>query len=126
MTSLYFVYGTLKKDMRNHSVLKKINANFLAQCKTADNYPMFDLGNGFPYLQEEPGNGNIIHGELFEIDNKFEKHLDDFEGVPELYYRGTITIIYNKQNILVNCYFITDSLSNEELNQTEMLDNWID
>jgi len=125
MDELYFVYGTLKKGMRNHTVLQRCNAELIAEVETIEKYPMFDLGNGFPFLQNKVGVGSIIQGELYKINSRYRKLLDEFEGVPTLYKKGVLTVeIENIKYSNVNCYFITDELSDEELNQVDLFDNW--
>jgi len=125
MDELYFIYGTLKKGMRNYSVLQRCNAELIAEVETVEKYPMFDLGDGFPYLQDKVGIGSIIQGELYKIDSKYQKLLDEFEGVPTLYKKGVLTVeIENFKYSNVNCYFITDELLYEELNQMTLFNNW--
>ena len=120
-----FVYGTLKKDMKNHHILKQMEASFICSAETTKPYPMFDLGNGFPYVQDKKGVGHIIQGEVWVIDEKHEKALDYFEGVPTLYKKGKINAEF--ENLVyedLNCYFISDELDNGELEQVDLMDEW--
>jgi gamma-glutamylcyclotransferase (GGCT)/AIG2-like uncharacterized protein YtfP len=122
----FFIYGTLKKGMRNHHILKKLNAIFIAEVETTNLFSMFDLGNGFPYVQDNPGNGLIIQGELYILEEGIqEKLLDEFEGVPNLYKKGTIDVeVENLKYQDVNCYFISDELTDEELNEVDLFEEW--
>ena len=40
-----------------------------------------------PYLIDKPGNGNNIHGEVYEVDEKMLKNLDVLEDHPNYYQR---------------------------------------
>jgi len=121
----YFVYGTLKKDMKNHHIMKNLNAKFIAPATTIDEYPMFDLGNGFPYVQNKPGIGHVLSGELWTVSEDKVKDLDYFEGVPTLYKKGKISVIHESGGVAVaNCYFITDELDKYEITDVELLKEW--
>jgi len=124
---LVFVYGTLKKNMRNHHVMEKIFAEFVSPAETIEKYPMFDLGNGFPYLQDNPKYGLIIQGELYHINKITEKQLDHFEGVPQLYKKGLIDVEFeNMKYENVNCYFIADELTDDDLNDVDLFEEWVE
>ena len=121
----FFVYGTLKSKMKNHHILRKLRATYIADVETTSKYPMFDLGNGFPFLQDNKGNGLIIQGELYSISSDQEKALDRFEGVPTLYKKGSIEVeVKNLKYSDVNCYFISDELTNDELNEVDLFEDW--
>jgi len=102
---LVFTYGTLKKDFSNHHILERVQAKYLGEVHTVLKYPMFNLNDTFPYLQDNPGIGEIIKGDLFYIDEIHEEYLDSFEGVPELYKSGIIEVIYNNEIVFARCYF---------------------
>ena len=125
--NLYFIYGTLKKGKRNDHIMKQVKGEFICPVETVKPYPMFDLGNGFPFLQDSIHFGKIIQGELYLVDEKYDKKLDYFEGVPSLYKRGTITVEF-EDNVYddINCYFITDELTNGELEQVDFINEWED
>ena len=124
----FFVYGTLKKGMKNHHILRKLKATYVADVETTKPYPMFDLGNGFPFVQDKPGKGLIIQGELYVIeDDEQEKSLDRFEGVPSLYKKGLIDVeVENLKYDDMNCYFISDELTDDELNDVNLFEEWQD
>jgi gamma-glutamylcyclotransferase (GGCT)/AIG2-like uncharacterized protein YtfP len=122
MTEIFFVYGTLKRRMKNHGIIEKLKGKFISEAISTYKFPMFDLGNPFPYLQNTKGKGKIINGELFEIPKNKIKDLDYFEGVPDLYKKGTIEVNGNK----VNCYFITDELTEEELSEIKTFNEWVE
>jgi len=99
-----FIYGTLKSNHYNNYVLKKYNPNYLGKVQTLNKYPMFKTYYPFPYIQNDKGIGEYIIGELYEIDDKYIKNIDDFEGVPDLYYKEKIKIKYLKSNKIENVY----------------------
>jgi len=121
-----FVYGTLKSDCRNNDIMKKVEGEFLFPCSTTKPFPMFDLGNGFPFLQNKSGYGNIIEGELWKVPNSASEVLNEFEGVPTLYKNGSIEVEFENKVISAYCYFITDELNEEELKDVELLSEWVE
>ena len=123
----FFVYGTLKKGMKNSHIMEKVQAEFISECSTIEKYPMFDLGDGFPYVQDKHGSGMKIYGELYNVDKKYESSLDYFEGVPILYKKGIIGVEYEGVKYSdINCYFIANELKDEELTDVELFDNWME
>lgn len=117
-TELFFIYGTLKRGMRNNCIMKDASAEFISKVKTSKKYSMFDLGHGFPYLQDNPR--SVIHGELWKVRKSEIKKLDYFEGVPELYKKGKISVeLESTVWDDVNTYFITDELTQEEINSLD-------
>jgi len=121
----FFVYGTLKRTMKNSHIMRRVKAEYVADVETIKPYPMFDLGNGFPYVQDNPGKGLILQGELFVVEEEHEKFLDRFEGVPTLYKKGKIDVeLENLQYLDVDCYFISDELTDDELNEVNLFEEW--
>lgn len=118
---LIFTYGTLKSGCKNSSVLAGVDATLIGHAETVLPYPMFDLGDGFPYLQDDPGDGQSITGEVWEVQDKFQDRLDDFEGVPNLYVRGNIDVYLNSETENVLCYFKAKKVS---LDNLDLMDIW--
>jgi len=119
---LFFVYGTLKKGMNNHSVLKRLKATFISPVETIEKYPMFKLREPFPYLQDEKGKGKIIQGELWELDEDCISALDSFEGVPFLYKKGKIAVEFENDVFEeINVYFKAEEIP---LNEIDLIDEW--
>ncbi|XP_034470032.1 gamma-glutamylaminecyclotransferase B-like isoform X2 [Hippoglossus hippoglossus] len=91
-----FVYGTLKRGQPNyHRMFDAANgkAEFLASALTAERYPLVIAGNlNIPFLLNLPGRGHKIHGEIYEVDDKMLRFLDDFESVPTLYQRTLVQV----------------------------------
>ena len=124
---LVFVYGTLKNNCSNHEVLRKIlKTNGYISVKTIEKYPLYKLSDPFPYLENKPGVGKRIKGQIFDIKEKNEKILDNFEGVPDLYKKGTIDVLDSMGNIYknVNVYFRAKPLYSFE--NIELIDDWME
>jgi len=85
-----FVYGTLKRGCCNHKLLKDFKA-FKAKA------PGIELheGPGYPYAVRGKG---IIFGELYFIDTKTLKKLDDLEEHPNYYVRQKTKVIILPDN----------------------------
>jgi gamma-glutamylcyclotransferase (GGCT)/AIG2-like uncharacterized protein YtfP len=122
---LLFIYGTLKNDFENNYILKNMNAKYICNVSTSGKYPLFQLNQNFPYLQNTPGIGQIVKGELWEVEKIYIDDLDYFEGAPTLYYRDKIEVFDIDNNLFnVQSYFKTDVLSNEKLSSIELLEEW--
>lgn len=88
-----FVYGTLKRGFPNHHFMN--GATFVGTGATVEAYPLVVGGQFFtPYLLPEPGVGQRIRGELWDVPDAMLPALDDLESVhlPNGYRRQQITI----------------------------------
>jgi gamma-glutamylcyclotransferase (GGCT)/AIG2-like uncharacterized protein YtfP len=72
---MVFIYGTLKKNGENHSLIKK--EKFITPAYI-HGY-LYDLGVGVPAVEIE-NTRDKVYGELYEIDDDFIDELDEFEG----------------------------------------------
>jgi gamma-glutamylaminecyclotransferase len=90
MKTILFVYGTLKRGMKNHRLLA--GQAFLTSARTKPCYRLLDLGN-YPGLIADNEHGLAIHGELWEIDEPTLAQLDVFEGVPSQFQRRPVDIV---------------------------------
>ncbi|WP_456402146.1 gamma-glutamylcyclotransferase family protein [Persephonella sp.] len=88
MKNLIFVYGTLRKGFGNHRLLE--NAEFLGIGRTKEKYKM--TANGIPFVSKNEPVSYII-GEVYKIDDKTLKRLDELEGHPDWYKREKVKII---------------------------------
>src|ERR1043166_9444373 len=82
MTHL-FVLGTLKRGFPNHHYLD--GAAFLGRYYTCEPYPLIVAGPWYaPMMFDQPGTGEIIHGELYELDGSILAQIEQLEsiGVP--------------------------------------------
>ena len=86
---LLFVYGTLKRDKKNHYALA--NAHYLNESCTSPDYLLVDLGP-YPGMVEKPQEGFSVQGELFEIPYSLLLELDKIEGSPYLFNLELITL----------------------------------
>lgn len=119
-----FIYGTLKKNRHNHWLLKEIEATYICTVKTYEKYPLFELDEPFPYLQNNPGIGEEVKGELYEIKDEFIDRLDYFEGSPDLYHKNNIKVTDGYLEYDVVTYFKTELLSPADLKKLKLLKNY--
>ncbi len=91
-----FIYGTLKKGQPNHFIIKNTangQAEFLTRARTVERYPLvIDTKYNYPFLLNEPGRGQHVHGEIYCVDQKMLDFLDKFEECPELYQRIKVQV----------------------------------
>ncbi|MFW6046457.1 MAG: gamma-glutamylcyclotransferase family protein [Candidatus Woesearchaeota archaeon] len=78
-----FVYGTLLSGCENHDLLD--NVLFVGKAKTKKKGLLYIINN-IPYLNFKR-NGKNIKGELYLVDERTLKDLDDLEGHPHFYKR---------------------------------------
>ena len=71
-----FVYGTLQRKVFKESMLDMLGSNFIRETRTINKYPMFINDMNVPVLCDRSNIGNIIEGELWEV--------QDIVGVFEL------------------------------------------
>ena len=77
-----FVYGTLKEGFANFGINagRRLPGTFC----TAERYPLFIIGKPFlPWLVHQPGAGEQVIGQLFEVDDKILQQMDRLEQVDE-------------------------------------------
>lgn len=68
-------------------------AEFLASALTTERYPLVIAGKyNIPFLLNIPGQGHRVQGEIYQVDDKMLKFLDDFEGVPTMYQRTPVSL----------------------------------
>lgn len=91
-----FVYGTLKEGQPNYYRMMDSThgtAKFLARARTVDPYPLvIATKNNIPFMLNTPGKGERIRGEIYEVDDKMLKFLDEFESCPEMYQRTLVKL----------------------------------
>lgn len=89
MKTYVFVYGTLKRNGKNHHLL--YNSKFIKECYTTSDYLLYDLG--FYPAMIKSSEGKRIKGEIFEIDYEKLKIFDALECVDYgLYKREIISL----------------------------------
>ncbi|MCA9004977.1 MAG: gamma-glutamylcyclotransferase [Planctomycetaceae bacterium] len=106
---LIFVYGTLKRGFCLGHYLK--GQIFLSDALSTADYTMYDCGS-YPGLVKAESGGVSIHGELWRVDSRCLKLLDEVEGVAEnLYQRGAIQLIQPQVTEPVQTYFYQESVN---------------
>ncbi len=98
-----FVYGTLKRGLRNHYLLG--NPKFLGEAVTLPRYRLIDLGE-HPGLLER--GTTAIRGELWLVASQALAHVDQFEGIPYPFDRRPI-MIQNFADSVEAYFFLGDA-----------------
>jgi gamma-glutamylcyclotransferase (GGCT)/AIG2-like uncharacterized protein YtfP len=102
-----FVYGSLKRGFRHHSVLS--GAELEGEASTAAGYRLVRYG-AYPALVT--GGERRVLGELYRVELDDLPRLDAFEGVPELYRRELVRLEDGSE---AHAYFAVHSGDFEEL-----------
>lgn len=84
MSTLLFVYGTLKRGCQNHQYLA--GQTFVGSARTPRGYRLYDLG-GYPGIARTADDREGVVGEVWSVDDIALQRLDHFEGVHEGLYR---------------------------------------
>jgi gamma-glutamylaminecyclotransferase len=84
MSTLLFVYGTLKRGFSNHGHIA--GQKFIGLARTTPGYRLYDLG-GYPGLVAKSDDHDGVVGEVWSVDEEALQRLDRFEGVHEGLYR---------------------------------------
>jgi gamma-glutamylcyclotransferase (GGCT)/AIG2-like uncharacterized protein YtfP len=91
VSTLLFVYGTLKRGCCNHRLLA--GQSFLGVARTVPGYSLRNLG-GYPGIFPDPADRAGVAGEIWSIAPDALARLDAFEGVPEgLFRRAAIPLL---------------------------------
>ena len=102
-----FVYGTLKSGFANHDELLK-GEKYLGTHVTIDRYPLVITGPwNSPVMFPEPGVGNCVQGEVYEVNETKLKQLDKFEYVhlPRGYKRFELKVMSKTgETLIVEAY----------------------
>lgn len=94
MTSLVFVYGTLKSGYRANYKLE--GGEYIGPAKTPPIFQMFGRGAGFPMITLVEENGHEVLGEVYRVNEATMQSLDQYEGVPHFYKRMRVAAIVDK------------------------------
>jgi gamma-glutamylaminecyclotransferase len=87
-TTTLFVYGTLKRGLRNHGLLA--GQQFLSEACTLPHYRLYDCGP-YPGMVPDQRKGRAVRGEIWRIEDAAFVRLDEFEDV-RLFVRREIEI----------------------------------
>ena len=109
MSSLVFVYGTLKRGARNHRVMA--GQEFVGAARTAPGFRLFAL-DGFPGMVPWPDDRDGVTGEVWRVDALALQRLDAFEGLAEgLYRREAIPLLAPFAEANVEAYLYARDIS---------------
>jgi gamma-glutamylcyclotransferase (GGCT)/AIG2-like uncharacterized protein YtfP len=89
-TFLLFVYGTLKCGGCRHGPLA--SQRFRGEAHTQLGYALYDLGD-YPGLRVDRESGQIVHGEVYEVEETLSAWLDTVEGAPSWFQREPIELV---------------------------------
>lgn len=78
MSTLVFVYGTLKRGGDNHQWIE--DQEFVGEARTAPVYRMYEL-DGYPGMVRDEEGGLSILGEVWSVDERGIEMLDSLEDV---------------------------------------------
>ena len=95
---IVFVYGTLKRRHKRHSVLK--DSKYLGPACTAfHHYEMMDSGLHYPVVFEgaKPDRCGRVDGEAYAVPTETLVKLDNIEGNPFFFKRKPVSIVLKKQ-----------------------------
>lgn len=109
MSSIIFVYGSLKRGFHNQPFLE--HAEYIGDAFTQDRYVMVK-GPHFPFLVKQyPGlTSKPISGELYKVDKKTLSSIDILEGNGFLYHREKVVVRHCYGEILdAWVYFLVDN-----------------
>lgn len=102
MSTLLFVYGTLKRGCHNHRQLA--GQTLLGETCTLPGFRLVDLG-GYPGIVTDPAGGKV-EGEVWRVDQEALRRLDAFEGTDlGLYRRDRIALADAFADQTVEAYF---------------------
>ncbi|MBB4566836.1 gamma-glutamylcyclotransferase family protein [Rhizobium leucaenae] len=109
-----FAFGTLKRGFSLHE-RGLARAQYRGFFQTRKPYPMLIAGRWFaPMMFDEPGNGTIVRGELYELDDQALRHLDAMESIGKPgHFRGLIELepVAGGNSCIAFAYFKSRSLA---------------
>lgn len=91
-----FVYGTLKRGQPNNIYLMDQTlgkAKFIGKAVCLERLPLVIYSQyNIPFLLDCPGTGEQVEGEVYQVDDRMLKWMDDFEEHPTYYLRSKIQV----------------------------------
>lgn len=118
MTNI-FVYGSLKRNFRNHPLLA--GTTFLGRAvTTTPNYIMSSAG-GFPVAHYAPKTKwGYICGEVYEVNQDTLLRVDSLEGHPNWYRRHTVSVVTDS-GVIENAIMYVQDLNPYDVQKREEL-----
>ncbi|XP_025118406.2 gamma-glutamylaminecyclotransferase isoform X2 [Bubalus bubalis] len=123
-----FVYGTLKTGQPNHRVLLDGAhgcAAFRGRARTLEPYPLVIAGeHNIPRLLNLPGRGHRVFGEVYEVDLRMLRFLDEFESCPDMYQRTRLHVALEGARAPLECFVYTTATYPPEWVHLPYLDDY--
>nr|XP_014334769.1 PREDICTED: gamma-glutamylaminecyclotransferase isoform X1 [Bos mutus] len=119
-----FVYGTLKTGQPNHRVLldgAHGRAAFRGRARTLEPYP---LEHNIPRMLNLPGRGHRVFGEVYEVDERMLRFLDEFESCPDMYQRTRLHVALEGARVPLECFVYTTATYPPEWVHLPYLDDY--
>ena len=94
MTTLVFVFGTLKEGFPNFATNR--GRRIPGEYKTETFFPLYLVGERHsPWMVDSPGQGFQVHGQVFEVEDAALKQMDMLERVhePDGYVRKVVKVV---------------------------------
>ncbi len=108
MSDYIFVYGSLRKGLRNHHYLQ--NSEYVGDFTSEKQFHLITYKNlHFPYLLENAEIDkpmNFVTGEIYKVKNDILKKIDNLEYNSELYERKKYIFKNNEQEIEAYVYIL--------------------
>lgn len=122
---LLFVYGSMRKGLRNNTRLN--GCEFLGNAQTEKKYSMFPSWDyGFPYVFEGEDRTKI-KGEVYKVPREIiETKIDHLEGVAlQCYKRRTIEVwLDNGTKITADIYFAGEAITVDNIDCEKPITEW--
>jgi len=106
--TLLFVYGTLKRGCCNQHRLA--GQGFVAAARTLPLYRLYRIDWHPGLVATEPG--IAVEGELWSVDERTLRQLDEYEGVPEWFDRRPVRLAGNVER--AEAYFYQGDVSGKD------------
>ncbi|WP_434581554.1 gamma-glutamylcyclotransferase [Sulfurimonas sp. NW15] len=107
-----FVYGSMKKNFRNHSRLE--NDCYIGNATTINMYNLHPANSfRYPYCIESEKIW-AIYGELYKLTCTKIEDIDIYEGALDYYYRKKISVSCKEKNYNAFIYFKTNNTGIEK------------
>ena len=87
-----FVYGTLKKDYHNHSMIEKETFISRGLLSKENRFKMVNMGSFPAIIPAQANEAQDIEGEIWEVSDQTFKSVDFLEGFPKFYWRDQFNI----------------------------------